>query len=115
MKFVLLALVAAALFFLVHSRGAGAQESEDVLRALVQESNALLLDVRTPGEFSSGHMTGAVNLPLDRIQSLAQIETTLDREIVLYCRSGARSARAAQVLRSQGYTRVHDLGPMRRW
>jgi phage shock protein E len=115
MKFVLLILIAAALFLLVQSRGAGAQESEGALRALVQQSNALLLDVRTPTEFASGHMTGAVNLPLDRIQSLPQIETALDREIVLYCRSGARSARAAQVLRSQGYTRVHDLGPMRRW
>jgi rhodanese-related sulfurtransferase len=85
------------------------------MRALVREQGALLLDVRSTAEFGGGHMDGAVNLPVDQVSRIASVEPDHERPIVVYCRSGARSARAAQVLRQSGYSNVHDLGPMQRW
>ncbi len=77
------------------------------------EAGALLLDVRTEGEFASGHIDGARNIP---VQVLDGRMSELDPEvpIVVYCRSGARSASAASMLRAQGYE-VTDLGAMSNW
>ncbi|MFN7210397.1 MAG: rhodanese-like domain-containing protein [Aggregatilineales bacterium] len=74
----------------------------------------LLLDVRTVGEFQSGHLAGAVNIPVEQLaQRLAEVPR--DLPIVLYCRSGNRSAAAARLLRSAGYESVYDLGGIIRW
>jgi rhodanese-related sulfurtransferase len=75
---------------------------------------ALLLDVRTREEFASGHVNGALNIPLQELAHRTQELSGADRSIVVYCRSGGRSASAAQLLRRQGYA-VHDLGPMSAW
>jgi phage shock protein E len=76
-------------------------------------AGAVLLDVRTPEEFSGGHLDGARNIPVDEVsQRLAEIPR--DKTVVVYCRSGARSARAAGVLRRAGY-QARDLGPMSAW
>lgn len=78
-------------------------------------NGARLVDVRTTSEFASGHLEGAVNVPVQDLERrLAELEPR-DRPIVLYCRSGNRSARAARVLRDAGFTAVHDLGPMSAW
>ncbi len=71
---------------------------------------ALLLDVRTPQEFAEGHVPGAKNIP---VQELAQriAELGAARRVVVYCRSGGRSASAAQILRQAGHD-VLDVGPM---
>jgi phage shock protein E len=75
-------------------------------------AGATLVDVRTPEEFAMGHIQGARNIP---VQEIAQRFAEIPRgEVVLYCRSGARSASAAQFLRSQGYE-VLDIGPMTAW
>lgn len=78
-------------------------------------AGARLLDVRTPEEFDAGHIEGAVNLPIDvlpgRIGELGPPSTP----IVVYCRSGRRSADAAVRLRAAGFTDVLDLGPMTAW
>ncbi|MCB9598187.1 MAG: rhodanese-like domain-containing protein [Sandaracinaceae bacterium] len=80
--------------------------------AMVAEG-ATLLDVRTPGEFSSGHIEGAVNIPISELgQRMEEVPT--DHSVVVYCLSGGRSASAASMLRSHGY-QVHDLGPMSAW
>ena len=71
---------------------------------------ALLLDVRTPEEFREGRIPGSRNLPL---QNLDKSHTIIENEhvpVYLYCHSGARSARAAAILRGMGYTDVKDLG-----
>lgn len=77
------------------------------------EQGATLVDVRTPEEFAAGHLDGARNLPLDALTA-RMAELPRDRAVVVYCRSGARSARAAAVLRSAGHD-VRDLGPMSAW
>ncbi|HLW29450.1 MAG TPA: rhodanese-like domain-containing protein [Brumimicrobium sp.] len=66
---------------------------------------AFIVDVRTPQEFASGHYEGAVNIPLNQVsQQLSEFD---DKEqIVVYCRSGARSGNAKQILESNGYTNV---------
>lgn len=72
---------------------------------------ALLVDVRTPEEFAGGGVPGAINLPLSALPD-AMLNQAPDktRVLLLYCRSGGRSAIAAQRLRSAGYTRVFNLG-----
>jgi rhodanese-related sulfurtransferase len=75
---------------------------------LVKERNALLVDVRTDEEFADGHAKGAVNIPLHELNARAK-ELPTDRPIVLYCRSGARSASAGGMLARQGFE-VYDAG-----
>ena len=65
---------------------------------------AILLDVRTPEEYRSGHVPGAVNLPLDRLH---ERELPADRPVFAYCLSGARSARACAWLKRQGHEAVN--------
>lgn len=84
-------------------------------KALV-EAGARLVDVRTPQEFAAGHAPGAINIPYDEIARRAPGELPArDAPLVLYCRSGRRSAIAAQALRTLGYTRLHDLQRADAW
>jgi rhodanese-related sulfurtransferase len=77
------------------------------------DEGAQLLDVRTPGEFASGHPDPAMNIPVDQVDArLAELDRT--RPVVVYCQSGRRSAAAAEVLTAAGYT-VYDLGGVARW
>jgi len=92
------------------SKAEGVAPSE--ARAAV-ERGAILLDVRSPGEFSGGHLTGAINIPVDALGARSG-ELAADREVVVYCRSGRRSAAAATLLREQG-RQVIDVGPMEAW
>ena len=66
---------------------------------------AFLVDVRTPAEFAAGSVPGAINIPLDQVESqLAQFK---DKEnIVVFCRSGGRSASAMSILNQNGFTNV---------
>jgi rhodanese-related sulfurtransferase len=89
-------------------------------RRLVTQEHALLLDVRSQAEWDEGHLEGAVLLPQDELEArFAQIEAATandpDRPIVVYCRSGRRSALAKTALVAHGYTRVTDLGAMSAW
>ncbi len=68
------------------------------------DDSALLIDVRTPGEYASGHVDGALNLPLDRfVQDYASVAPDKSKQIVLYCQSGARSGQALQFLQQHNY------------
>lgn len=73
------------------------------------DDGAVVVDVRTPGEFAQGHLEQALNYP---VQALDQHVGKLDKDamIVLYCRSGARVERAIQYLKSQGFTKLHNAG-----
>lgn len=84
--------------------------SADLAEALRREP--LILDVRTPGEFGQGHVDGARNVPVGSIGDVVDGLGDKGAPIVLYCRSGGRSAQAARILRAAGYTDVTDGGPM---
>lgn len=74
----------------------------------------VLVDVRTPQEFASGHIAGAVNIPLQELPR--QLDSLpKDQPVVLYCRSGARSSTAAQMLARAGFTEIYDLGGIISW
>ncbi len=68
----------------------------------------LILDVREPQEYASGHVQGAVNLPPSKLMGdLGELaDVPKDTEIILYCRSGSRSNVAMQILKIKGYTRL---------
>jgi phage shock protein E len=73
------------------------------------KNGAYLVDVRTPGEFSGGSATGAVNIPLDKIQS--QIGQLKDKKnIVVFCRSGNRSSQAKSILEQNGFRNIINGG-----
>jgi rhodanese-related sulfurtransferase len=78
-------------------------------------SGAKLVDVRSPAEFSSGHIQGALNIPVEEVRNRAGKVLRPDQPVVVYCLSGARSAMAARQLKEAGFQRVHDLGPMSAW
>ena len=77
---------------------------------LINREDALVVDVREPGEYGTGHALGAKNLPLARIESGAgDVAKKKDATLILYCDSGDRSGKAAAALRKQGYTKVFNL------
>lgn len=75
-------------------------------------ADARLIDVRTGAEYLSGHPEGAINIPLDELSGRLSEVGEKDAAVVLYCRSGRRSAAAAQLLSSAGFIHVLDLGPV---
>jgi rhodanese-related sulfurtransferase len=96
-------------------RGATAQRiTPQFYQATLAPNDHLLVDVRSAEEFRTGHIPGAINIALP---DLPQQMDTLSKEqpIVLYCRSGARSNAAAQMLSKAGFNHVHDLGGIITW
>ena len=87
---------------------------EDLAKAREAVKNgALIVDVRTPKEFNEKHVLGAVNLPIQEIIK-GRINLPKDKEIVLYCRTGSRSATSAKVLKEKGWS-VHDVATQSDW
>ena len=79
------------------------------------KGGARLVDVRSPGEYADGHLPGAVNVPVGEIGNRLADVGSKEAPVVVYCRSGHRSRRAAAALREAGYVAVHDMGAMRNW
>ena len=73
------------------------------------ESGAQIIDVRTKGEFQSGHIKGAVNIPLDSLKNnLSKLKK--GKPVITCCASGMRSASAKSILQSKGFSTVHNGG-----
>lgn len=83
-------------------------------RRLVAEG-ARLVDVRGPELYAREHIAGAINIPAAEVGERAAEIGPATACVVLYCRTGANSAKAAQTLASLGYTRVYDLGSYLNW
>lgn len=113
-KKVLVAILLAAGSFVLLGAGKATITSEEAHQLVKQ--GAFLLDVRTVEEFSSAHIEGAVNIPVQELEAkLQSLPSKKDAPIVLYCRSGRRSAMAKEMLEKAGYTKVSDLGAMSNW
>lgn len=75
------------------------------------KKGAKVIDVRTAGEFNSGHLDTAVNIPYQDISKrISEVSSNKDDLIVVYCRSGRRSGIAQKTLQSNGYTNVVNGG-----
>jgi len=75
------------------------------------KNGALVIDVRSSGEFNSGHLPNAINLPLDEIESaLPRRVKDKDQVLLLHCQSGMRSGMAKKKLKSLGYANTFNLG-----
>ena len=75
------------------------------------DAGAVILDVRSVGEFKGGHARGAVNVPLDRINDYVQKQKNKEQVIITCCASGMRSGNAKGVLQSAGFKNVYNGGP----
>ncbi len=83
-------------------------KTNEALKHIVNDG-AFLVDVRSSGEFAGGHIKGSVNIPVDEIQNhLAKFKTR--KNIVVFCRSGARSSLAKSVLEKNGIVNVTNGG-----
>lgn len=89
---------------------------EEGKKMLDNEKGIILLDVRTKEEYESGHIKDAILMPIDTLEKEAP-KTLNDKEapIIVYCRSGNRSANAANILVNLGYKNVYDLGGIIDW
>ncbi len=77
----------------------------------------LILDVRTPAEFSQGHVPGAINIPVSDIAlRSSELGAYKEKEIVVYCAAGPRAGFARSLMSQLGFTRLRDLeGHMQQW
>lgn len=90
-----------------------AQAENDLSVIRTGLDSPLVIDVRSGGEFESGSIDGAVNLPVQGLpDTLIDTGLELDHEVIVYCRSGRRSAQAKTLLEAAGFTLVFDGGPM---
>lgn len=85
-------------------------------KSIIDSEDVIILDVRTPEEYNSGHIENAVLLPVTEITDKAEeVLPDKDAKILVYCRSGNRSATAAKDLINMGYTNVFDFGGINSW
>ena len=87
-------------------------EVKKIIDNYEEYSDTVIVDVRTLDEYESGHLKGAVNVPVSEIKN---IDISKDKKIVVYCRSGSRSNTAAKELIELGYEKVYDMGGINDW
>lgn len=108
-----------AVFFILrflYPRLSGQLSYKGLKELLAGDKPLLILDVRTPSEFRSGHIEGAKNIPLDKLPGgLGKKMAGKESPIVVYCQSGSRSAAAMRTLKSAGYSNVQNFGALGRW
>ncbi len=90
--------------------------SPEEAKEIMDNEEVIVLDVRTKSEYDQGHIEGSVLLPVDEISSKAE-EVLKDKKakILVYCRSGNRSATAAKTLIEMAYENVFDFGGIIDW
>jgi len=81
----------------------------------LEKETYLIVDVRTKEEYEEGHIQTAVNIPVNKIEKIKEIVSDKKQKIVVYCRSGARSKKAAEEILKLGYTEVYDMKGINNW
>ena len=113
----LLALLAVSLISAQASADSYRQISmQEAIELMNSESDYIILDVRTPQEYQSGHIPGAICIPNETIlQDPIPELPDKDQLILVYCRSGNRSKQASAKLAALGYTNVVEFGGIHAW
>ena len=90
---------------------------EEARTIMATNEEAVILDVRTQEEYDSGHIVGAVLLPVDEIteETAQAVIPAQDTQVLVYCRSGNRSVTASKKLAQLGYTEVYEFGGINTW
>ena len=93
------------------------QITQEAAKEMMDTQEVVLLDVREQHEYDSGHIPGAVLLPVGTIaeDTAAAVIDELDTAVLVYCRSGNRSKTASQALADLGYTNVYEFGGINDW
>ena len=86
--------------------------TKEVNTIVKEEKDYIIIDVRTKEEYESGHIKGAINIPVDDINS---IDIDKNKRIIVYCKSGKRSNNAANILLNKGYKYIYDMGGINNW
>ena len=100
--------------------GAGSsyqQITQEEAKEMMDTQEVLILDVREQDEYDSGHIPGAILLPVGTIDkdSAAQVIPEQDTTVLVYCRSGNRSKTASSRLAELGYTNIYEFGGISTW
>lgn len=84
---------------------------------LINRQDAVIVDVREPAEFAAGHVLGAKNVPLARLDApTPDLLKRKERPVIVYCDGGDRAGKAAGALKKAGFTRVINLsGGLKAW
>lgn len=82
-------------------------------RRHIEAGDMVILDVRTAEEYRQGALPGALNMPWPRLKAAKVMER--DTPILLYCDTGAKSRKAAEVLLALGFTQIHTMGAMEKY
>jgi rhodanese-related sulfurtransferase len=113
----IIVLLGGIFYFFLMNRGIQTVSPSELMK-ITENRKICLIDVREKHEFQSGHIPGAINIPLSQMELLKSKSSEWDPgdSIYLYCRSGSRSAIAARQLRKLGFQKViHLQGGLMRW
>ena len=93
------------------------QISQDEVKEMMDTQEVIILDVREQDEYDSGHIPGAVLLPVGTIDETAAAAVIPEKNstVLVYCRSGNRSKTASAALAKLGYTAIYELGGINTW
>ena len=93
------------------------QITQEAAKEMMDTQEVVILDVREQHEYDSGHIPGAVLLPVGTIteDTAAAVIDDLDTVVLVYCRSGNRSKTASQALADLGYTNIYEFGGINDW
>lgn len=86
-------------------------DGQSALDMMNNETDCIIIDVRTESEYQQGHIKNAINIPNESIdESVSEILTDKDQLLLVYCRSGNRSKQASEKLAKLGYSNIYEFG-----
>lgn len=93
------------------------QISQEEAKEMMDTQDVIILDVREQDEYDSGHIPGAVLLPVGTIdeETATEVIPEKDSTVLVYCRSGNRSKTASSALAELGYTNIYEFGGINTW
>ena len=114
--YILIAVLIVAFLFYSRAQANVPTISSDEAREYLTDSNYQFIDVRTDGEYDSGHIPNSMHIPLHEIQDrMSEIDSLKNKNIIAYCRSGSRSSKATKILVEAGFDVLNLSGGVLSW